>query len=74
MTIIEYIIGGVIVMLTGTLLVFLKSRVSHSLCDERHGHTEEDLRKGDAKFDKIMGTQTEMLQTLARIEERVNAK
>ena len=78
MTLTEYVIGGAILMIVGFLYNSLRSKInckmSQPLCDERHGHTVEELKKGDAKFEKVIETQVEMLQTLARIEERVNDK
>ena len=65
-------------MLVGIILNSFRSKLnckmSQPLCEERHGHTVEELKKGDAKFEKVIETQVEMLQTLARIEERVNDK
>lgn len=78
MTIVDYIIGGIVIMLVGIVLNTLRSKVnskmSKPLCDERHGHIAEDLKKGDAKFETIMETQTEIVRTLGRIEGRLNDK
>lgn len=50
----------------------MERRVSKAFCDERHTHLVEDMKKGDAKFAAILETQTKMLQSLSRIEGRLD--
>jgi hypothetical protein len=78
MTLIEYIIGGVFIMLAGVLLNSLRMKINSkepkSLCDEKHGHTVEELKKGDVKFAAIMKTQTDIVKSLGRVEGKLNGK
>ena len=49
----------------------MKCKQSIKLCDERSGDIQKDLERGEAKFDKIMKIQTDMLISIEGLTKEI---
>lgn len=75
----ETIIAGLVLGLLGIVYRILKTKIEtmeqnmvlSDACVDRHRHIDNDLAKGDKKFEKILEAQQKMVETLGRIDERV---
>lgn len=48
-----------------------KCKQDTKLCDERSGDIQKDLERGEAKFDKIMKIQTDMLVSIEGLTKEI---
>ena len=73
--------GGFIALLFGFILNGFRGRlnkveqckVDRKVCDERHAAIEQSLNRGDDKFDKLEKKIDTIVDTVIRIDERVDS-